>query len=533
MGERASDELRYTAFLSYSHKDSAAARRLHRRLEAYRMPKRLVGTERALGPVPERLAPIFRDREELPAATDLSETVREALAQSGSLIVLCSPQSAESLWVGEEIKVFRELHPDRPILAAVVEGEPPDCFPATLRTFGPNGPWHEPLAADFRPRRDGRRLGLLKLVAGITGVGLDALVQRDAQRKIRRVTAVTAAALIAMLAMAALTLVALNARGEAERQRAEAERQRTAAEGLVEFMLTDLRDRLRGVGRLDVMGAVNQRALAHYEHRSDLYDRPADAAMYARVLQAKGEDALRRDDRPAAAATLRDAYRRTSALVRRFPRDPNVLFAHAQSVYWIGEFHYLRDNLDAARSAWQRYQALAERLRQIGPNDPRWLREAGYAEGALCTVAVEQSPPDIAAATRSCTAALARMEEVRRLQPDDPAIVVALANRHAWTVDTWSVNGRWEQAKGHIARADDLARWLLRRDPANADYQDLWAHLQCGFGEQFALHGEHAEARRRIAEARTTIARLRVRDPDNASWRDLQQRVQRALTDVE
>ena len=141
--------------------------------------------------VPERLWPIFRDREELPAATDLSETVREALAQSGALIILCSPHAAGSLWVAEEIEVFRRLHPDRPILAAILDGDPPDCFPGKLRAFGQDGTWHEPLATDLRPQGDGAHLGLLKLVAGITGVGLDALVQRDAARRIRRVMAVT------------------------------------------------------------------------------------------------------------------------------------------------------------------------------------------------------------------------------------------------------------------------------------------------------------------------------------------------------
>ena len=73
-------------------------------------------------------------------------------------------------------------------------------------------------------------------------------------------TAVTAAAVIAMLIMAALAWFALDARREAERQRAE-------AEGQIEFMLTDLRERLRGVGRLDIMTAVNRRALAYYDRQ--------------------------------------------------------------------------------------------------------------------------------------------------------------------------------------------------------------------------------------------------------------------------
>ena len=92
----ADDETGYRAFLSYSHRDAAQARALHRRLETYRIPRRLVGRDGDRGPVPARLAPIFRDREELPAAGDLSETVRAALARSGALIVICSPHSAAS-----------------------------------------------------------------------------------------------------------------------------------------------------------------------------------------------------------------------------------------------------------------------------------------------------------------------------------------------------------------------------------------------------------------------------------------------------
>ncbi len=153
--------------------------------------------------------------------------MRSALAASESLIVICSPAGAASPWVRKEIEGFRALHPDRPVLAAVVAGEPATAFPEALFALGA-----EPLAADLRPEGDGRRLGLLELIAGLSGVGLDALVQRDARRS--RVTAITAGSIAAMLIMAVLTVFAWSARREAERQRAE-------AEGLIELMLTDLR----------------------------------------------------------------------------------------------------------------------------------------------------------------------------------------------------------------------------------------------------------------------------------------------------
>src|SRR5205085_5000642 len=112
------------------------------------------------------------------------------------------------------------------------------------------------------------------------GLGLDDLVQRDATRRVRRVMAVTAGALAAMLVMAVMVVIAISARREAEHQRAE-------AEGLIEFMLTDLGSRLRGVGRLEVMEAVNSRALGYYANQGDPADLPPDSLQRrARVLHA-------------------------------------------------------------------------------------------------------------------------------------------------------------------------------------------------------------------------------------------------------
>jgi hypothetical protein len=97
---------RYSAFISYSHADQAVARWLHRRLETYRLPQALIGSPSPFGPVPRRLPPAFRDREELPASGDLGQELRTALAASRFQIVICSPNAAASNWVNEEILSF-------------------------------------------------------------------------------------------------------------------------------------------------------------------------------------------------------------------------------------------------------------------------------------------------------------------------------------------------------------------------------------------------------------------------------------------
>src|SRR4249919_1079049 len=73
-------QFRYRAFISYSHADRGWGDWLHKALETWSVPERLVGRQTAAGTIPRRLAPIFRDRDELPSATDLGSKVKEALA---------------------------------------------------------------------------------------------------------------------------------------------------------------------------------------------------------------------------------------------------------------------------------------------------------------------------------------------------------------------------------------------------------------------------------------------------------------------
>src|SRR5262245_367984 len=98
-GERSdlmtADDRQYRAFISYSHKDKEVAAWLHKVLEGYRVPQRLVGASGKHGVIQKRLGKVFRDREDLAVSSDLSGKINEALQKSHRLIVICSPESAK------------------------------------------------------------------------------------------------------------------------------------------------------------------------------------------------------------------------------------------------------------------------------------------------------------------------------------------------------------------------------------------------------------------------------------------------------
>ena len=240
-------EYKYRAFISYSHQDKTWGDWLHKGLESYRVPKPLIGRETRFGPVPARLFPIFRDREELPTTSDLSHAIDDALRDSLMLIVMCSPASAASQWVNEEIRAFKHLHGEDRILAIVIGGEPnatdkgaptDECFPEALRyKVGPDGALTdertEPIAADARPHGDGKDDALLKLLSGVLAVNFNDLKQREVQAARRRARiAQSIAGVMAVLALVAVGAgwVAYQNQQIAEEQRAEAVAQRQIAE---------------------------------------------------------------------------------------------------------------------------------------------------------------------------------------------------------------------------------------------------------------------------------------------------------------
>jgi WD40 repeat protein len=225
----------FLAFISYRHvePDRKWAKWLHRRMESYRVPHRLAREHQ----LPRRVGPIFRDEEELAASSDLSAGIRQALDASNYLIVVCSPRTPASRWVDAEVDHFKKLGRGDHVLALLIEGEPAEAFPRSLRTIRPAAiapdpalsesiAALEPLAADVRPSTSEgasyrRRMATLRLLATVLGCRFDDLRQREQERRTRVLVYVVAA-----LALLASIIAGLGFLAETNRERAVAERDR-------------------------------------------------------------------------------------------------------------------------------------------------------------------------------------------------------------------------------------------------------------------------------------------------------------------
>ena len=365
---------KYKAFISYSHSDEKWASWLHKALEAYRPPKGLVGQETPYGPVPERFAPVFRDREELATATSLGDTLTQALEDSACQVVICSPRAAKSKWTNEEILTYKRLGRSHRIFALIIGGEPgasldpatadEECFPpALIYEMGDDGELtdvrSEPIAADARPGKDPKQAAKLKLLAGMLGVGFDDLRQREVQRRHRRMMVLTTAAFIGMTITSGLAVTAYLARLEAEEQRRIAEIEAETARQTTDFM----------VGLFEV---------------SD----PGEAlgnTITAREILDKGAERIEEElaDQPEIQATLMDTmgtvykslglYDAAVPLVVKSVERRRLLFGNehlsvAESLNNLGEVQALRAEYDAAEQNIR--DALDVRRELLGNESP-------------------------------------------------------------------------------------------------------------------------------------------------------------------
>ena len=198
-------DFRYYAFISYNSKDTAWGRRLQRRLEHYRMPAALCSQR---GWKRKPISPVFFAPTDIQPGV-LSDELKSRLRASKNLVVICSPNSARSEWVGKEIEYFCELGRANDIYFFIVDGIPnsgnpaTECFNPVVRQLG----LPEILGVNihegvYRLPWLNRQRAYVQLISKLLGVEFDSIWKRHRRRLVARWAAIAAGTIAVGAAMA-------------------------------------------------------------------------------------------------------------------------------------------------------------------------------------------------------------------------------------------------------------------------------------------------------------------------------------------
>ena len=456
---------KYRAFISYSHSDELSVEWLHKKLENYRVPSKIVGQDTEFGPIPRRLTPIFRDRDELATSDDLGRELTAAIDASMFLLVICSPASAQSRWVNEEIKAFKKVHGNAKVRAVIVGGEPlsgdpkTECFPEALQfkvdkagelTAEPA----EPIAADLRKGGDGKKYAISKLVAGLTGARLDDIVRREQGRRNARMRGVAAGFGAIAFALGALALDAMRqrdvarvAQSEAETQREAAVKARDDAEGMIAHILDELKPDIEAFAKLDSWTKIGAGALEYYGNQNALELSPDQLGRRARVMLMLGEADNLRGDLDEALAAYSTAAATTEEQLRRDPDNPDRIYDHSQSVFWVGYIAWQRGDAETARKYWTQYYDQANRLVEIDPDNDDYQAELEYSFSNLGTLEMDQG--NSALAEEWFRKSLEVSKRLADKHPDDLERLMTAGQSYAWLADAMNNQTGLSEAREH------------------------------------------------------------------------------------
>lgn len=496
-------DYRYKAYISYSHRNEDWAKWIQRSLESYRVSQKLVGSDSSKGAVQSRIKPVFRDRADLSSASDLSGTVRQALAESENLIVVCSPDAADSHWVAEEIREFARLGRHERIFCIIVDGDPISapqaCFPSALKEVG----LKEPLAADVRKWADGKRVAKLKLVAGILGIRLDKLLRRDLRRRRKQ------GVVIALGAVAVLALIVMTAVSQISRQH-----EREKAEQMVSFIV-ELGETLKNDIDLETLSTISAQASRYFQNLDADKLNAETGSKVARVIRQTAQISRLQGRYAEALKGFTDSRDFFARLWQKHPLNADLLFELGNAEFWIGDFHLEQGRHELAGQAFQAYYQRTSRLFGLDPENPDWIMEMSYSHMSLAAPGLEKGQDIDEATLAHLTESIRLAEMVMRLKPGNEQVISDYGNALAWAADAQELVCNLDSALSLRQRAKDLAESSLQSDLNSSELQTRYAFAISGIAKLQVQLGNLELARKDFEQVISMLERLSATDSSN------------------
>lgn len=195
---------------------------------------------------------------------------------------------------------------------------------------------------------------------------------------------------IAMLCLLTFTAVSMSIKSfKAEQQ---AQQKRLAAENLLGFMVGEFADKLRSIGRMDLLDGISNKALEYFSDFSSANDHlSAEARLkHGQTLEAMGEVAYSRGKMDEATAALQAARTKLLSVLAEQPDNLELLKTLGANAFWLGQIQYDASNWQAVQPEFELYYHYSERMYQLAPDDLDAIMELSYATNSLGSLAMKQ-----------------------------------------------------------------------------------------------------------------------------------------------
>ncbi|MCH4292769.1 winged helix-turn-helix domain-containing protein [Shewanella sp. 3B26] len=295
---------------------------------------------------------------------------------------------------------------------------------------------------------------------------------------------------------------------QAERQATE---RRLAAEDLLGFMVGQFADRLRSIGRMDLLDGVSNKALDYFS-APDAGLSEAALFRHGQTLEAMGEVAYSREKPDEARAALLAARDKLLPLRGRDVPQLELYKTLGANAFWLGQLEYDKSDWEAAKPWLTAYLEHSEAMLALAPDSRDAMLELSYAENSLGSLAMKLQ--DYATAQQRFESSLILKQKLLADTPDDGQLIADLADTESWLASAALATG---DIKTALALHQHIEAVLGSSNEAYV--LDRLSHSQANLVLLYQVLGDIDGAQQALGRALAKRLDTLASDPENLSWR--------------
>jgi DNA-binding winged helix-turn-helix (wHTH) protein len=322
-----------------------------------------------------------------------------------------------------------------------------------------------------------------------------------------------------LVALCLLTFTAITMSLKSFHAEQQAQQKRLAAENLLGFMVGEFADKLRSIGRMDLLDGISNKALEYFtDYTTDDSNLSTAARLqHGQTLEAMGEVAYSRGKIDEATAALQAARVQLAAVLAEQPDNLELLKTLGANAFWLGQIHYDASNWQATQPEFELYYHYSERMYQLAPDNIDAMMELSYATNSLGSLAMQQMQFDVARTHFEESLKLRLL--VHSQQPDNKQLLADIANTRSWLASAALAQGDVNAA---LTVHHDIQRTLSKVGASAELYllETLASSYQMS-ADLFGFQGKQTEALANAQAARELILKALEQDPKNSRWQIL------------
>lgn len=323
----------------------------------------------------------------------------------------------------------------------------------------------------------------------------------------------------ALLCVLTFTAVLMSFRSfEAEKQ---AQQKRLAAESLLGFMVGDFADKLRSIGRMDLLDGISNKALEYFSDFSDAeqdqYLSTQARLQHGQTLEAMGEVAYSRDKIDEAKTALLAAREKLAPVLSEQPDNLELLKTLGANAFWLGQIHYDAKNWLAVKPEFELYYSYSQAMYKIAPDSVDALMELSYATNSLGSLAMNLQEFEQATAFFDESLNLKLLAKAK--DPANTALIADIADTRSWLASAAAARGDAPKAIAVHQQIQGEFERLGKNLKADAYLLEKVFSSYSILASIYQHQGLVKQAFTKLYQAQNLLEQALSQDPANKVWR--------------